>query len=78
MTSKFLLAAASASFLLAAAGGAMAADAPKPPKLTHAIAVALTDVQKANGTKDYAAAQAASDRTEDSVAAHDLFRCSRA
>ena len=59
MTSKFLLAAASASFLLAAAGGAMAADAPKPPKLTHAIAVALTDVQKANGTKDYAAAQAA-------------------
>ena len=53
MTSKFLLAAASASFLFAAATGAMAADAPKGPKLTHGIAVALTDVQKANTAKDY-------------------------
>jgi hypothetical protein len=63
MTSKFLIAtAASASFLFGAS--AMAADPPKSPKLTHAIAVALTDAQKAIGTKDYPTALAAIDKAK--------------
>ena len=64
MTSKFLLAAVSAGFLLGAVPGAMAADAPKSPKLTHAIAVALTDIQKANAAKDYPAALAALEKAK--------------
>ena len=64
MISKFLLAAASAGFLLGVVPGAMAADSPKAPKLTHAIAVALTDIQKANATKDYPAALAALEKAK--------------
>lgn len=57
MTSKFVIAAVSVGLLFGAS--AMAADAPKSPKLTHAVAVALTDAQKAIGTKDYPTALAA-------------------
>jgi hypothetical protein len=64
MTSKFLLAAASAGLVFAAAQGAVAADAPKTPKLTHAVAVALTDAQKATGTKDYPTALAAIEKAK--------------
>ncbi len=53
MTSKYLLALASAGFLFGAAQGALAADAPKAPKLTHSVAVALTAAQKADNAKDY-------------------------
>ena len=71
MTSKFFLAAVSASFLLGAAGIAMAApDAPKPPKITQAVLKNLIAAQTANNKKDYPAAldavkaaQAVSDRT---------------
>ena len=63
MTSKFLIAAASVSLLYSAS--AMAADAPKGgPKLTHGIAVALTDAQKAIGTKDWPTALAAIDKAK--------------
>jgi len=63
MTSKFLIAAASVSLLYGAS--AMAADAPKgAPKLTHSIAVALTDAQKAIGAKDWPTAQAAIDKAK--------------
>jgi hypothetical protein len=64
MTNKFLITAASVSFLLAAADGALAADAPKPPKITHAIAVALTDAQKSITTKDYPAALASIEKAK--------------
>jgi hypothetical protein len=62
MTSKFLIAAASVSLLFSA--NAMAADAPKGPKLTHAVAVALTDAQKAVNAKDYPTALAAIDKAK--------------
>jgi len=62
MTSKFLIAAASVSFMLGAS--AMAADAPKPPKLTPAIAKALTEAQKASNAKDYPTALAAIDKAK--------------
>jgi hypothetical protein len=62
MTSKFLIAAASVSLLFSA--GAMAADAPKGPKLTHSVAVALTDAQKAIGAKDWPTALAAIDKAK--------------
>lgn len=62
MTSKFLIAAASVSLLFAA--NAMAADAPKAPKLTHAIAVALTEAQKASNAKDYPTALAAVEKAK--------------
>jgi len=62
MTSKFLIATASASFLFSVS--AMAADAPKAPKITHGIAVALTDAQKAIGIKDYPAALAALEKAK--------------
>jgi hypothetical protein len=52
MTSKFLLAAASAGLLFGAVQVAAAADAPKGPTLTQAIAVALIDAQKAGNAKD--------------------------
>ena len=61
MTSKFLLAAFSASLLLGAASGAMAADAPKPPKITPAVLKNLIAAQTANNKKDYPAAIAAVD-----------------
>jgi len=61
MTSKLLLAAFSASLLLGAAHGAMAADAakPAPVKLTPAVYKALVLAQTANNKKDYPAALAA-------------------
>jgi len=71
MTSKFFLAAVSASLLLGAAHSAMAApDAPKPPKITQAVLKNLVAAQTANNKKDYPAAldaikaaQAIPDRT---------------
>ena len=63
MTSKFLIAAASVSFMLGA--GAMTAHAqPKPPKITPAIQKALSEAQKASGAKDYPAALAAIDKAK--------------
>jgi tetratricopeptide (TPR) repeat protein len=59
MISKFLVAAVSAGFLFGAAQTAIAADAPKGPKLTSGVAKALTDAQKAGAAKDYPAASAA-------------------
>jgi hypothetical protein len=65
MTSKFLLAAFSASLLLGAAHGAMAADAkPAPIKLTPAVLKALQAAQTANNKKDYPAALAAIQQAE--------------
>ena len=60
MTSKFLLAAASASILLGASQAAMAADA-KAPKPSAAVYKQLQVVQAANSKKDYPAALAAID-----------------
>lgn len=60
MTSKFLLAAASAAILIGAAPSAMAADA-KAPKPSAAVYKSLQAVQAANGKKDYPAALAALD-----------------
>ena len=59
MTSKIFLAAFSASLLLGASHGAMAADAPKGPKITPAVLKPLTVAQTANNKKDYPAALAA-------------------
>jgi hypothetical protein len=64
MTSKFLLAAASAGLLFGAVQGAAAADAPKPPPITHAIAQALMDAQKAGNAKDYPTALAAIEKAK--------------
>jgi hypothetical protein len=59
MTSKFILAALTAGFLLGgASGAAFAADA-KAPKLTSGVGKALQAVQTANGKKDYPGALAA-------------------
>jgi hypothetical protein len=62
MTRKFLFAAVSASLLFGAS--AMAADAPKAPKLTQAVAKALTDAQKAGNAKDYPTALAAIEKAK--------------
>jgi hypothetical protein len=62
MTSKFILAALTASFLVG--GAAFAADAPKGPKLTAGVAKNLQAVQAANGKKDYPAALAALDEAK--------------
>jgi hypothetical protein len=59
MTSKHLLAAVTASLLLGAAQVAVAADAPKPPKITAAVLKNLSAAQTANNKKDYPAALAA-------------------
>ena len=64
MTSKLLLAAFSASLLLGAAHGAMAADKPAPIKLTPAVLKALQAAQAANNKKDYPAALAAIQQAE--------------
>jgi hypothetical protein len=66
MTSKLLLAAFSASLLLGAAHGAMAADAakPAPVKITPAVLKALQAAQAANNKKDYPAATAAIQQAE--------------
>jgi len=63
MTSKLLLAAASAGLLFGAVHTAAAADA-KPPKITNAIARALQDAQKAGNAKDYPTALAAIDKAK--------------
>src|SRR5690349_1130153 len=63
MTSKFLLAAASASLLFGAAQAAQAADA-KAPKLTQGVARALQDAQKAGNAKDFPTALAAIDKAK--------------
>ncbi|HEX4634937.1 MAG TPA: hypothetical protein VH189_02070 [Rhizomicrobium sp.] len=60
MTSKFLLAAASAAILFGAAPAALAADA-KAPKPTAAVLKNLQAAQTANNKKDYPAALAALD-----------------
>ena len=65
MTSKLLLAAFSASLLLGAAHGAMAADAKSAPiKLTPAVLKALQAAQVANNKKNYPAAIAAIQQAE--------------
>jgi hypothetical protein len=64
MISKFLVAAISAGFLFGAAPTAIAADAPKAPKLTNAIAKSLQDAQKAGNAKDYPTALAALDKAK--------------
>jgi hypothetical protein len=63
MTSKLLLAAASAGFLFGAAHAASAADA-KAPKLTSGVARALQDAQKAGNAKDYPTAMAAIEKAK--------------
>lgn len=57
-------AALTAALLLGAASIAYAADAPKPPKLTGAVAKALGEAQTANTKKDYPAALAAIDKAK--------------
>ena len=64
MTSKFLLAGLTAGLLLGASAGAMAADAPKPPKLTPAVQKNLAAAQTAGNKKDYPAAAAAIDEAK--------------
>jgi hypothetical protein len=54
MTSKFLIAAASVSFLFGAS--AMAADAPKAPKLSTAVYKNIQAAQAASGKQDFKAA----------------------
>jgi len=61
MTSKFLLAAASAAILLGVASTAIAAEAPKGPKPTAAVLKNLQAAQTANNKKDFPAALAAID-----------------
>ena len=57
-------AALTAALLLGAASIAYAADAPKPPKLTGAVAKALGEAQAANNKKDYPTALAAIDKAK--------------
>jgi hypothetical protein len=64
MISKFLVAVVSAGFLFGAAQTAIAADAPKAPKLTNAIAKSLQDAQKAGNAKDFPTALAAIDKAK--------------
>ena len=65
MTSKFILAAFSASLLLGATHGAMAADkAPPAPKITPAVLKPLQAAQVANNKKDFPAAIAAIDQAK--------------
>ena len=64
MKSKFLVAAVSAGFLFGAAQTAIAADAPKAPKLTNAVAKNLQDAQKAGNAKDYPTALAAIEKAK--------------
>jgi hypothetical protein len=64
MKSKFLVAAVSAGFLFGAAQTAIAADAPKAPKLTNAVAKNLQDAQKAGNAKDFPTAIAAIDKAK--------------
>ena len=64
MKSKFLAAAVSAGLLFGAAHTAIAADAPKAPKLTNAVAKNLQDAQKAGNAKDFPTAIAAIDKAK--------------
>jgi tetratricopeptide (TPR) repeat protein len=59
MTSKLLLAGLTAGLLLGASATTMAADAPKPPKITSGVAKNLQAAQTANNKKDFPAALAA-------------------
>jgi len=59
MTSKLLLAGLTAGLLLGASATTMAADAPKPPKITSGVAKNLQAAQTANNKKDFPAAIAA-------------------
>ncbi len=59
MTSKLLLAGLTAGLLLGASATTMAADAPKPPKITSGVAKNLSAAQTANNKKDFPAALAA-------------------
>jgi hypothetical protein len=59
MTSKHFLAAVTASLLLGAAQVAVAADAPRSPKITPSVLKNLSAAQTANNKKDYPAALAA-------------------
>ena len=59
MTSKFILAAFSASLLLGASHGAMAQSKPVAPKVSTAVLKPLQAAQAANNKKDYPAALAA-------------------
>ena len=72
MTSKFLLAAASAGLLFGAASTAMAADA-KPPKASNAVAEATAGrAEAANNKKDYPTALAALDAAKKVAGPHAL------
>jgi hypothetical protein len=64
MKSKFLVAAVSAGLLFGAAQTAIAADPPKAPKLTNAVAKNLQDAQKAGNAKDYPTALAAIEKAK--------------
>ena len=65
MTSKFVLAAFSATLLLGAAHGAMAADKPPAgPKITPAVLKPLSEAQTANNKKDFPAALAAVEKAK--------------
>jgi hypothetical protein len=59
MTSKLLLAGLTAGLLLGASATTMAADAPKPPKISSGVAKNLQAAQTANNKKDFPAALAA-------------------
>jgi len=59
MTSKLLLAGLTAGLLLGASATTMAADAPKPPKITSGVAKNLQAAQTANNKKDFPTALAA-------------------
>ena len=61
MNSKLLLATLTAGLLLGASVGAMAADAPKPPKITAGVSKNLQAAQAAATKKDYPGALAAVD-----------------
>ena len=61
MTSKHLLAALTAGFLLGAAATAFADDKPAPPKITTGVLKYLSAAQKANNDKKYPDALAALD-----------------
>lgn len=80
MNSKLLLAGLTAGLLLGASAGAMAADAPKGgPKLTHGVAVALTEAQTAANKKDFPTAMAAVDKAKavSGPTAYDLLTINR-
>jgi hypothetical protein len=64
MNSKLLFAGLTATLLLGASVSAMAADAPKPPKITAAVAKQLQAAQTAGNKKDFPTALAAVDEAK--------------